>query len=130
MKAIEKILIFLYITVLTQGILLKFRIGLPWPMEYRSLNLIPYAEIAQTVGSQAIDWREIVFNIVAFTPLGFFLRNSRAKRLLVTAICLSLVYEATQYLLAIGMADITDVIHNILGAYLGFLMGKVLRKNH
>ncbi|MGT2829938.1 VanZ family protein [Streptococcus hillyeri] len=58
------------------------------------------------------------------------MRNSRAKRLLVTAICLSLVYEATQYLLAIGMADITDVIHNILGAYLGFLMGKVLRKNH
>lgn len=128
MEKSQNYLLFTYLAVLTWGILLKFHLYLPWPMMYRSLNMIPYAELARSVDGHSIDWREIVFNIVSFIPLGMFLRHGRATKVLGLALGLSVFYEGVQYLLAIGMADITDVIHNTLGAYAGFRLGHGMEK--
>lgn len=41
---------------------------------------------------------------------------------------LSLVFEVTQYIFAIGASDITDVIDNTLGAVIGILLYLGMKK--
>lgn len=83
----------------------------------RSLNLVPFA---------GVSWRrasETISNVVAFVPLGVLLSMVAPRlawwwRVLVWAL-LSVAFETTQYVLAIGTTDITDVISNTTGALVG-----------
>lgn len=121
------ILLFLYIVVLSWGILLKF--GLPpyyMGMDARIVNLVPYKDVARTWDGR-LDIREIFLNIVSFIPLGLgFYRLGNKKFWFAVTICVavSFFYEGIQYALAIGMADVTDVIHNSLGGIIGVLMAR------
>lgn len=112
-----------YGVLLTWGILLKF--ALPpyyFPMLYRSLNLIPYHDLARTWNGR-LDIMEILLNIGAFVPLGvllfLFLENKNLYKTILFCMGISLIFESIQFIFAIGMADITDVIHNSLGSLLG-----------
>lgn len=122
-----KILFFLYFLVLSWGILFKF--ALPpytFGINTRIVNLIPYKDVARTWDGH-LDIREISLNIVSFIPLGFaFYHLGNKKFWSAVGICvfISLFYEGIQYILAIGMADVTDVIHNSLGGMIGVLMAR------
>ena len=66
-------------------------------------------------------------NIVLFIPFGFlFGLVSRKKCFIVISIAAitSASIEMTQYITAIGLAEIDDVISNTLGAFMGFLIYK------
>ena len=58
--------------------------------------------------------------------------RSKGKRrrplLLIAAFAISVCAEALQYLLAVGVADITDVICNTVGAALGFALYDISSK--
>ena len=85
--------------------------------------------------------RSNFMNAVLFYPVGLLgcdvlpRRWSRKRRVFVTvALCalLSLGSESTQYLFALGQAEVDDVIHNALGALLGGAICEILprmRKN-
>lgn len=124
MKRIEKIFLMLYLLLLGWGILFKFQTQLMlFIYGYRYFNLIPYQDLARTVKGD-IEWREILFNILAFLPFGFFLRRNRLVAVLLAGVSLSLAFEIVQFTLAIGMFDITDIIHNALGTMTGYYLGK------
>lgn len=38
----------------------------------------------------------------------------------------SIVFESLQYMLAVGISDITDVIHNVLGGLIGLIIYEVV----
>ncbi len=123
------ILLFLYIIVLSWGILLKFALP-PYylGMAVRIINLVPYKDVARTWDGH-LDIREIFLNIVSFIPLGvgfYRLGNKKFWSAVALSVAVSLFYEGIQYLLAIGMADVTDVIHNSLGGLIGVLIAMVL----
>ncbi|EHI70252.1 VanZ family protein [Streptococcus ictaluri] len=112
-----------YIFFLIWCILLKF--NLPFRLlffqNYRYINWIPYAA-PLTLNGQVVPL-EMLFNLVVFLPLGAYLKlmkpNWSHLKIVCSGFLISLLFELLQYVLAIGMTDVTDVIHNTLGSYLG-----------
>lgn len=132
--SIVRIIFGLYLVILTWGILFKFATRLydiPFFMNYRYINWMPFAEPLIVDGR--IIWEEMVFNLLAFAPFGFLfpLRNPKTStaRVLLFGCLLSLLYEVLQYMLAIGMADVTDVLLNTVGIGLGILGHRLVYKN-
>ncbi|MDR0200070.1 MAG: VanZ family protein [Streptococcaceae bacterium] len=79
----------------------------------RHLNLIPFA------ASGGLS--EILFNVVVFIPFGILAKISR-KRLaeaFIWVVALSLCIETAQYITNAGSADITDLITNSIGGFIG-----------
>lgn len=112
----------LYLLLLTWGILYKFgspvfELSHPYRMP---INLVPFGAVLQ---NERLAANEMLFNVAAFVPLGLLLsvlkRPKRVVFRILAGLIISLLFEALQYLLAIGSADITDVILNTLGAALG-----------
>lgn len=89
-----------------------------------SLNLIPFADWNIAQGGMI---RDIILNVILFVPFGFLLAMRRSeKRIRITTVLVpfifSILIEAFQYMFASGVTDITDVISNTLGAFLGALL--------
>lgn len=81
-------------------------------------------------------WRELVGNIALFVPLGVLLpfvsrRAASARSVLMIALAISVSIEAIQFLQrSVGMVrsvDIDDVILNLAGALLGYMVVRLLR---
>ena len=117
MKVLSRTIFAAYLLILLWLVLFKFAYD-PFAVirnfHTRSLNLIPF--------SYAIR-NEMIANIVAFIPFGVMLGVNfkqlafRYKIALIFAF--SLAVEITQYVLAIGVTDITDLIMNTLGGFIG-----------
>ncbi|HEY2421159.1 MAG TPA: VanZ family protein [Neobacillus sp.] len=101
----------------------------------RSINLIPFHSIMEYISGSSHNLRRfalgnVVGNIVIFIPLGIYLplfkNDKRVKTNLLFIFILSLLVEIIQGLLAIGAADIDDIILNCLGGWIGILGYKFL----
>lgn len=87
---------------------------------YTRYNFNPFVDLLNGYGSPL---HECIENIILFVPLTFFLRcafrTSFWKAFLLGVLC-SLVIELTQPLISnIRVCDITDMITNSLGAFIG-----------
>lgn len=104
------------------------------------LNLEPFATIdrALELGPRSVSFRLMVGNIAAFVPFGILLplivrTRWSAAVVLVGALWLSAAIELGQLAISywIGFAyrstDVDDVILNVLGAALGYLVFQLLR---
>lgn len=69
-------------------------------------------------------------NILLFIPFGFFLSaiEGGGKRVILTGAIVSASIEIIQYIAALGLAEIDDVISNTLGAVIGFGVWRLMRK--
>jgi glycopeptide antibiotics resistance protein len=80
----------------------------------RSLNLIPFAYARNS---------EMIANVVAFIPFGVMLgvnfRQGAFRYKIAVIFAFSVAVEIIQYCFAIGATDITDIIMNTLGGFLG-----------
>lgn len=118
----------IYLVLLTWLILFKLGLDLGALPHRRAVNWIPYRESVTADGRWAIS--EIVYNILAFVPLGVYVhlfgRRWNFGLKILPGLCLSLFYEITQFAFAIGVTDITDVINNTLGGVLGLLIALLL----
>ena len=65
----------------------------------------------------------IVQNLILFIPFGFLLCGAidqpRTSRILLLSFLLSLSIELCQLLFRLGWFEIDDILHNVLGTYLG-----------
>ena len=122
-KMLSRGLLVLYLVILIWLVLFKFKFNISSVLDYqhRSLNLIPFA--APSIVDGKTNIREIIYNGVFFIPLGLLLSvNFRKTRLLSRLsfiFAFSLTAELIQYIFAIGATDITDLIMNTLGGFLG-----------
>ena len=117
MKALSRTLFAAYILILLWLVLFKFSydpIAVIRHAQIRALNLVPFAWAQKN---------EMIANLVAFTPFGVLLginfKQATFGYKLAVIFTFSLLVEATQYVLAIGVFDITDLIMNTLGGLIG-----------
>jgi len=126
MKLLSKLLFLAYILTLAWLVLLKFSLDLPsvLSLHLRSLNLIPFAHSNRG---------EIIANCLVFIPFGLLLRiNFKRFTLwqnLAIIVAFSLSAEIIQYVLAIGVTDITDLLTNTAGGLLGLIVYGSENKN-
>ena len=106
------------------------RIGLP--RHYSSYNLVPFKTIigysrafVDRSMSRGIPLQNLVGNVLAFMPLGFFLpffskKMAALKRFVITVSVLIVSVELAQFIFQMGSMDIDDFILNLAGALIGF----------
>lgn len=124
MKKLGKILLLVYGLLLIWILLFKFSIspsavisGAFDGASYRHINLIPLMESGGR--------KEVLLNFIIFIPLGVVAqlvgkKNSIIKNMIYILI-FSLFIEVSQYILAVGATDITDLLTNTFGGDLGIL---------
>lgn len=107
--------------------ILLFKLGVRFSyMGKRSVNLIPFSE------SLILD-SENILNVLVFVPLGIyagilFERWVFGKKLLLFFL-LSSIVEGLQYILGVGVFDVTDIITNTLGGVVGLIIFKAIDKS-
>lgn len=94
----------------------------------RVIKLVPFVAFGGLGASRAA---EVAANVLLFVPLGGYLRllapaRARLARSALVAAGTSVAFEATQYVLAIGSSDITDVIANTGGALIGYALAALV----
>jgi glycopeptide antibiotics resistance protein len=136
MKSLSKTLFAIYLLMLLWLVLFKFSYELSSVLniQIRSLNLIPFADPEQK--DLGLHLGEMIFNFIVFIPFGLLLsvnlKQTSFWRKLSFVFIFSLATEVTQYVLAIGRTDITDIITNTFGGFLGLILydfGKKYIKN-
>lgn len=101
-------------------------------------NLIPFHTIAlywKLLSRPAFRQSAIinlVGNVVMFIPLGFLLprvsgKQNRAWKVLLTTTVIITLVELIQYVTLLGSCDIDDLILNLAGAAMGYILHKVIR---
>lgn len=91
----------------------------------RHVELMPfwnYPDIWNKVDYPA-DLIEVLLNMALFVPIGFLLGGIgfKTKKVLLMGICLSGIIEVSQFGFSKGLCETDDVIHNSVGAFLGYL---------
>lgn len=120
-KKLTNILFYIYFGALVWIILFKMQMPFSNMGHIRSMNLIPFAGSVEVNGSIYIQ--EIVDNVLIFIPFGVFssmrsLTQNPLKRL-APSFFTSLVLEILQFILAAGITDITDLLANTAGGFVG-----------
>lgn len=127
---LTKILLIAYLAILTWVILFKMAMSVEELPRLRNINLIPFGDPAIVNG--AIDYSEIILNIVAFIPVGVYISIISGERSfvrkLLPILCLSLGYEVLQFVFRLGASDITDLIGNTAGGAAGILLVMLFMK--
>ncbi|MBO0456101.1 VanZ family protein [Enterococcus hulanensis] len=134
-KQLSKILLVIYSLLLIWILLFKFPLSvsditasLSHPM--RSINLVPFQGSMIVNGKIALN--EILLNAVVFVPMGVLL-GIAAKRLpflnkLMIVFLFSLFIEVMQFILGIGATDVTDLLMNFFGGFLGLVLYQGLKQ--
>lgn len=121
---LTQVLFVIYLMSLVWILLFKLGVHFSYVGSSRIINLLPYREPLFLNGK--FDWSETFMNVVIFVPLGLYTgilykRWSIEKKLFLV-FSTSLIIEVLQYILAIGAADITDIINNSLGGIVGLMI--------
>jgi glycopeptide antibiotics resistance protein len=131
-KILYRGLLALYLAILIWLVLfkLKFNISSVFNYHHRSLNLIPFA--APSIVNGRINFAEMIYNCIFFIPFGLLL-NVNFKKIgflpkLAFIMVFSLTAELIQFIFAIGATDITDVITNTVGGFLGLKLYNLSNK--
>lgn len=115
------ILFIIYIVLLAWIILFKLQFSISQLDTVRSINLIPFYYKNEV--NLTFHLKEVIENIAIFVPFGIYLcmfkHEPGLKIKVVILIVASLILETTQYIMAIGRTDITDLITNICGGLIG-----------
>ncbi|HEY8909524.1 MAG TPA: glycopeptide resistance protein VanZ-A [Desulfosporosinus sp.] len=118
-KILSRGLLALYLVILIWLVLFKLDFNISSVLNYhhRGLNLIPFA------GPSNGSFREMIENVIIFIPFGLLLNVNFKKNGFLPKFAFILVFSLTveliQFIFAIGATDITDVITNTVGGFLG-----------
>jgi glycopeptide antibiotics resistance protein len=110
--------------------LLFFR---PSDQNYHTWNLTPFSTISFYLNGDInplVAFYNLAANIGLFIPFGIFiLLHIRTAQALVLIPCAGIAaIEITQFLTKRGSLDIDDIILNLLGVFIGYLLYPVFRK--
>lgn len=121
---------FLYALILFFLLFKKKSVG-----SFQTINLIPFRTIIDYLFNEDVIVRSFAFsnimgNIAIFIPLGIYIPLLINKKRIFTnsaiVALISLCVEIVQYILAIGTADVDDIILNTIGGLLGILIFKLV----
>jgi glycopeptide antibiotics resistance protein len=111
--------------------ILLFKLGVRFSyIENRKVNLIPFNDYF--IANGRVDVAEIVMNVAIFVPLGVYvailLKQWNSRQSILFCLSISLMIEGLQFILKLGAFDITDLITNTLGGFIGLILFKILEK--
>lgn len=97
----------------------------------RSVNIAPLHSVMRYAsGADSLGIFNVLGNVLLFVPMGVYLMIFRRDKRIWTgalwAVLISVFAEIAQYVLAVGVSDIDDVILNGLGGLLGVMIHKAL----
>ena len=112
-------------------ILCLFQIVTAQDVSFGGVNIIPFKEIFRYEAGTYLFYKNILGNVLLFLPFGFFvgyfIKVKKVSVMLLLTFIVSLSIETIQ--LSIGRVfDGDDVILNVLGGLIGFILYKVLNK--
>lgn len=116
---------YLYLCLVIYKTLMPVLTSLPQMFHhvYNSMNMSPFIDILEGHDNARQD---IILNIVMVIPLGFMfpmITDNKIGKTIAAAFLLSLCIELVQPLLSTyRVADISDVIDNTLGGFIGYLI--------
>ena len=124
------VLFLIYLALLVWIILFKLQFNINDLDTVRKINIIQFY-YDKEIG---VDFhiKEVLENLLIFVPMGIYLQmllfksKSYLKLLIIAGI--SLLLEITQYILAIGSSDITDLITNTAGGLLGIALYSIVAR--
>ncbi|MDF2628320.1 MAG: hypothetical protein K0R39_2151 [Symbiobacteriaceae bacterium] len=102
----------------------------PLSERIRFINLVPFRSIAFYLTTDLNPWiavENLAGNLLAFVPLGFlvpllFPRLNKGWHTAAVSFAVSLSLEMVQLLTAMGQFDIDDLLVNVLGAIVGWML--------
>ncbi|HHV60660.1 MAG TPA: VanZ family protein [Clostridiaceae bacterium] len=124
-KFVVNTLMYIYISLVLFVTLMPIVVSLPFIFNhpYHSVNLIPFDDYFSGRGDAV---RQIILNVIMMMPFGFLLPLVKKQNLLSCLFWTSLFslgIELTQPLInGFRAADITDLITNVTGGLLGYLL--------
>ena len=123
-------LMYFYLVAVLYVTLMPITTSLPFIFshDYKSMNLEPFIDYINDYGDTV---RQIVLNIIMMIPFGFLLPLIKKRNLfevLLLTFLVSLGIELLQPLLSIyRFADVTDLITNTFGGFIGYLLYLVFK---
>ncbi len=107
-------------------ILFKMSFSLSALSRIRGINLIPFYYDKET----SFHLSEVIMNVFAFIPLGLLLKLLKFdfKASVLLGFVYSFILEILQFVLKVGITDITDLITNTLGVVIGAVFYIILSK--
>ncbi len=98
-------------------------------VSWSTANYIPFKEIMRYSVGSAKFYQNVIGNMVMFMPYGFFvsffLKLKKPYIILILSSIVSLTIEVTQLMIG-RVFDVDDIMLNILGAFLGYLIYKLM----
>ena len=127
-KRLSCIVFGVYFILLVWLVLFKFATSLSAIPSIRGINLIPFYYSQET----SAHLTEVLYNIIVFIPLGVYVQifkeNWKTATKCMAVFSTSFLFEAVQFIFAIGASDITDIIGNTLGGIVGILFCIMMKK--
>lgn len=129
-KILSGVVFGVYFALLVWLVLFKLHINIVEVSHVRTLNLIPFrfdmeAEIS-------VQLKEVLYNVLVFIPLGVYVNMYRHPwffwKKIIPCLSVSFLFELLQFVFALGVSDITDLITNTLGGIIGILLYALFRK--
>ncbi|MGO4592264.1 VanZ family protein [Leifsonia sp. 2TAF2] len=121
-RSVPAVLFVVYLALLGWAVLWKFHVPDLSGEGVRAVKLVPFVASEGFGGSRP---SEMLANLLLFVPFGIHLAvlapRWRVWTVAAVAALASCALEATQYVLAVGSSDVTDVIVNTAGAVCGFI---------
>ena len=100
-----------------------------------TITLFRFDSIEKAIRTRSLDpLNHILLNIAMFVPMGFLLPFVQPQKLaklsyaLLMGMLFTTIIETTQMLLRLGQADLTDIVTNVLGAVIGYLLYRIARR--
>ncbi|MGY0371969.1 VanZ family protein [Clostridium sp. JNZ J1-5] len=98
-------------------------------------NFIPMETIFYYLGgnqSVGVAKSNLLGNIIAFGPLGFLVpiiinKINKFKQIIFISFIFSLILELIQLITGLGQFDVDDIILNVVGSILGFIIYKIFK---
>ena len=98
---------------------------------WSSNNFLPFREIFRYKIASRLFFKNVLGNVLLFLPFGFFisfyLKTDNKNWTLILTLITSLAIEIVQMLIG-RVFDVDDIILNLLGGFMGYLIYEVLKK--
>lgn len=124
------VLFVVYMALLVWIILFKLQFSITELDTIRGINLIPFYYDNEV--NKTFHLKEILENVLVFVPFGIYLcmlgHEPSFKVKFAVVLSFSLILEISQYLLAVGRTDITDLITNTCGGLIGIVLYRLAAK--
>ena len=98
-------------------------------VNWSTSNYIPFKEMFRYAIGSRLFFKNVIGNMLMFMPYGFFiayiLKLRKTRHILLLSLIVSLTIESTQLMIG-RVFDVDDIILNVLGGIIGFLIFKFI----